>query len=81
MRKYLMDMRETRQMSQQAVAQAVNLSRQYYQMIESGERQKRMDIVLAEKLANAFGVDLQDILNEEKSYILALPNDTAETDR
>lgn len=46
-RKYLICLREQRNETQQLVADSIGLTRQYYQQIESGDRQKRMDIVLA----------------------------------
>lgn len=51
-RKYLICLREQRNETQQLVADSIGLTRQYYQQIESGDRQKRMDIVLATKLAD-----------------------------
>lgn len=44
MRQYLVSLRNEHGYSQQDVADKLNISRQYYQMIETGERQKKMDI-------------------------------------
>lgn len=67
-RKYLIKYREQRNESQQDVATALNISRQYYLMIENGQRQKRMDVVLVNALANHFGVPITDIINNETEY-------------
>lgn len=66
MRKYLIKLREKQNESQQDVANAIGISRQYYSMIESGERQKRMDIVLISSLARHFGVSEAEIVKFEQ---------------
>lgn len=66
-REYLVDLREKQNESQQDVANALGISRQYYCMIESGVRQKRMDVVLVTALANHFGVSAAEILAFEQS--------------
>ena len=64
-RQYLIDLRARANESQQDVADAVGISRQYYSFIESGERQKRMDITLATRLARHFSVDISVIVEHE----------------
>ena len=66
-RKYLADLREKRNESQQDVADALGISRQYYCMIESGDRQKRMDVILITSLANHFGISATEIVAFEQS--------------
>lgn len=46
-REYLIKAREKAGLTQQDVANRIGISRQYYQMVETGERQKRMDLSLA----------------------------------
>lgn len=65
MRKYLVELREKRNESQQSVADALGISRQYYSMIEGGERQKKMDIVLVTAIANHFSIAATEILRQE----------------
>lgn len=65
MREYLKDMRQKHKMSMQEVADAIGISRQYYEMIENGKRQKRMDITLISALAKAFSVSPEVILDNE----------------
>lgn len=69
MREYLVKLRTKQNESQQDVADSIGISRQYYSMIESGERQKRMDIVLISSLARHFGISEAEIvkLEQEKS--------------
>lgn len=64
-RRYLVNLREQRNETQQTVADAIGLTRQYYQLIEAGDRQKRMDISLATKLATHFDVELAEIIRHE----------------
>lgn len=66
MREYLKDIRISREMSQQDVADSLSVSRQYYNLIENGDRQKNMDISLAAKLAEIFGVPVEKIIAEEE---------------
>lgn len=65
MRTYLVELRKERKETQQDVANAIGITRQYYQMIEGGERQKRMDIVLASKLAEHFERPVGYIIQQE----------------
>ena len=56
MRGYLKELREQKGFSQQNVADSIGITRQYYQQIENGERQKNMDISLVVQLSNLFGI-------------------------
>lgn len=67
-RSYLIRLREQRNESQQDVANALNISRQYYNMVEQGARQKRMDIVLVSALANHFDIPIVDVIEAEAAY-------------
>lgn len=65
MREYLKELRENKGESQQSVAEKIGVTRQYYQLIESGERQSKMTIEMAKKLAAAFEVPIDTILKNE----------------
>ena len=65
MRKYLKELREDKGETQQSVAEKIGVTRQYYQLIENGERQSKMTIDMAQKLANIFDVSIEVILNNE----------------
>ena len=66
LRHYLKAERERRGLSQRDVATKLGISQNYYSMIENGERQKKIDIELAQKLADIFGVTLEFICEHEK---------------
>ncbi len=66
MRKYLKDLRNQQNKSQQDVADAVGITRQYYNMIEAGERQPDMSLSTMQKLSEAFGVPVTRIVEEEE---------------
>ncbi len=68
-RDYLKELREERNMSMQSVADRIGISRQYYQLIEAGERQKKMDITLVIALSNLFDVAPEQIINQEQKNI------------
>lgn len=66
MRNYLIGLREQRNESQQDVADAIRVSRQYYAMIERGERQKKMDITVMSALATHFNIPLAEFIGLER---------------
>lgn len=65
MRKYLKSLRESKNISQQVVADKIGITRQYYSSIENGERQAKMTIDMAQKIATVFDVPLDIILQYE----------------
>lgn len=66
MRYWLKKLRGKKHISQQNVADMLNMSQQYYALIENGERQKKLSIELAQKLADVFGVTFEYICEQEK---------------
>jgi len=67
MREYLKKLREEHGYTMQTVADKLGISKQYYQRIEVGDRQQNMDITLAVKLSDIFGVTIQKIIEEEQA--------------
>ena len=67
MREYLKAMRAEKGLSMQDVADRLEISKQYYQLIESGERQQNMDITLAVKIAGVMEIPVERIIAEEQS--------------
>lgn len=65
MRQWLKDMRKLKGLSQQNVAEIIGITRQYYQQIEAGERQQKMDITLITKISKAFDISVSQIINNE----------------
>ena len=66
MREWFKLLREKNKFSQQDVAEKLNKSRQYINLIENGERQKDLDLSLVIKLAKIFGVSVDYIIAEEE---------------
>lgn len=71
MREYLKNLRASKGATMQEVADAFGITRQSYEMIESGERQKNMDITTLTKIADFFGVPIADIVKAEKDLLTA----------
>ena len=65
MRTWLKKLRSTSKMSQQNVADRLGITQQYYNLIESGERQSKMSIETAQKLAAIFNVPIEYVLEQE----------------
>ncbi|MBQ4145441.1 MAG: helix-turn-helix transcriptional regulator [Clostridia bacterium] len=65
MRSYLKKLRKEKHLTQQDVADRLGLAQNSYSMIESGERQKRMSIDMAQKLSSALDVPIDAILKNE----------------
>lgn len=68
MREYLVKLRKQYDLSQQDVADYVGISRQYYNAIENGVRQKKMDVTLVSKFADLFKTSLQRICDAESEW-------------
>lgn len=66
MREYLRKLRESNSLSQQSVADRLGITRQYYQQIENGDRQKDMDISLVVQFSNLFGISPEEIIRKEQ---------------
>lgn len=67
MREYLKKLREKHGYTQQTVADKLGISKSHYCRIEAGDRQQSMDIALAVKLSDIFGVTIQKIIEEESA--------------
>ena len=67
MREYMKEARTSLNLSQQSVAEMVGITRQYYQQIESGNRQSALDISLASKLSGVLNLSLEQISDFESN--------------
>lgn len=67
MRDWLLLMRKEKGMTQLEVAKKLDVSEAYYSYIESGERQKKMDLALASKLSVIFEIPVADIIELESN--------------
>lgn len=70
MREYLKELRQKHRMTQQDVAKKLGISTQYYQLLESGKRQKKLDLTVAAKLSTIFGVTVDFIISSEEKIKL-----------
>ena len=66
MRYWLLSARQEKGMTQLDVAKRLDISEAYYSYIESGDRQKKMDIALAAKMSVIFGIPLETIVELER---------------
>ncbi|MBP1546330.1 MAG: helix-turn-helix transcriptional regulator [Oscillospiraceae bacterium] len=53
--------------SQSEIAKKLGITQQYYSYIENGDRQKKMDIQICEKIAQIFGISVADVINYESA--------------
>lgn len=66
MREYLKKLREVNGMTAAETAKKLDISESYYSLIENGKRQEKMDLVLAAKISAIFGIDLAEVLTQER---------------
>lgn len=69
MREYLKNMRIQKKATQDDVAAALNMSQNHYSQIESGIKQKDMNLSLLIKLSGYFEVDLDYLIEQEKALV------------
>ena len=67
-RQYLVELRTQRNETQHDVALNIGITRQYYSLIEGGNRQQNMDIMLVSLLANHFNVPVADLIKKEQEW-------------
>lgn len=64
-REWMKKKREEKSMTMKEMAEKLDITEAYYSYIESGARQKVMDISLAAKLAEIFSLSIQQIVELE----------------
>lgn len=67
-REYLKKMRTDMSLTQQDMANAFGISKQYYNLIELGVNQKNMDLTMVRRIADVFGKTLDDIARHEEAW-------------
>ncbi len=67
MRDWLFKARTEKGLTMKQMGEALDVSESYYSMIESGNRQKRMDITLVSRLSSVLGLSISEIANLEAS--------------
>lgn len=65
MREYLKELRKACGSSQQSVARAIGMTRQNYNFIENGKRQKDISLPLLLKLSHFYNVSLESLIEAE----------------
>lgn len=65
MRDWLKENRTKMGLTMAQIASKLEITESYYSMIEAGERQKKMDVALASKLAVVFNMPLKKIAEYE----------------
>lgn len=65
MREWLKAARKERGLTMAELGAKLNISESYYSQIESGSRQKNMDISLVRALSEALGLSIKDIVEKE----------------
>lgn len=66
MREWLKKLREENGITQAQMGKKLDISEAYYSYIESGDRQKNLDLTLAVKLSVIFGIPIQQIVEFER---------------
>ena len=67
MRNYLVALRKEKGLTQKQLAQKLDISESYYNQIENGERQKRMDITILYRLSSALDVSVPTLISYENN--------------
>ena len=70
MRKWLKTLRLKENLKQIEIAEQLNISQAYYNLIENGERKKDLDLSLTIKLAELFHISVEWIAEQEKKVAL-----------
>ncbi|MCI1965860.1 MAG: helix-turn-helix domain-containing protein [Oscillospiraceae bacterium] len=66
MREYLKELRCNRNLTQQNIANELGVSLSYYNSIEKGNRQKNMELLMANRLSKVLQVPVDFIITEEE---------------
>ncbi|MBQ0101082.1 MAG: helix-turn-helix transcriptional regulator [Lachnospiraceae bacterium] len=69
MRDWLAKKRKQKNLTQAELAERVNITESYLCLIEQGERQKKLDITLAVKLADALNMEIAEVIDAENSEV------------
>ena len=67
-RSYLLKHRKQNNKSLHAMAEALGVSRNYYNLLEKGKKGDKMTLATAYKIATLFKISLEDVLDLENDY-------------
>ena len=65
MRDWLKDKRRERGYTMAQMAEKLDITESYYSMIEAGDRQKKMDVILAGKISSILAIPVEKIAELE----------------
>lgn len=65
MREWMLNARKSKGLTMKQAASALEITEGYYSLIESGERQKSLDMTMANKLSKLFDMSIQQIVDAE----------------
>ena len=69
MRDYLIDLRNTKGLTQKDVSSKLGISESYYNLIEHGERQKNMNVRILYELAQVFKISIKKMVEKELDFM------------
>lgn len=64
-REWLKEIRTKKGLTQKEAAALLNITQSYYNMVETGERQQKMTLDIANKISKVFDVPIEFILKKE----------------
>ncbi len=67
MREWLKELRVKKGLTMKETGEKLGISESYYCAIENGERQKKMDMILAAGISTVFDVPIADIVRMEEA--------------
>lgn len=65
MREWLKEIRTKKGLTQKETAAHLNITQSYYNMVETGERQQKMTLELADKISKVLDVPIEFIFKKE----------------
>ena len=67
-RVYLIDLRDKKGLTQLDISKSMGISESYYNLIEQGQRQKNMNIVILYGLSKALKVPVNTLVDKEINF-------------
>lgn len=66
MRDWLRNLRIEKHLTMKDMGEKLGISESYYSMIESGERQKKMDLIVVSGIASVFSIPVSRVIELEQ---------------
>ena len=68
-RYWLMDLRRNNNMTIQSVSTKAKISKQYYSMLENGQRGKRLGFLIGVRIARSLGIGVDQFYENEETIV------------